>query len=103
MGKAKECIKQQEEGKISEQEVMNVQHRVDTVSYGTLAEMNHFQRERVQDFKLMMQLYLRSQIQFYQDVSISIYDLCNIKPGDIGRIVTGTRNTGVFIGSFVMD
>lgn len=68
-GKAKECLKLQEEGKMTEVEVQKVLHRADAISYGTLAEMNHFQCERVKDFKLMMQLYLRSQIKFYQEVS----------------------------------
>lgn len=68
-GKAKECLKLQEEGKMTEVEVQKVLHRADAISYGTLAEMNHFQSERVKDFKLMMQLYLRSQIKFYQEVS----------------------------------
>ncbi|XP_076471286.1 sorting nexin lst-4-like isoform X2 [Babylonia areolata] len=69
IGRAKECMKQQEEGKMTEGEVQKVLHKADTISYATLAEMNHFQRERVRDFKDMMQLYLRSQIQFYQDMT----------------------------------
>ncbi|KAK7099096.1 sorting nexin lst-4-like [Littorina saxatilis] len=68
-GKAKECLKLQEEGKMTEVEVQKVLHRADTISYGTLAEMNHFHAERAKEFKLMMQLYLRSQIKFYQDMT----------------------------------
>lgn len=74
-GKAKECLKLQEEGKMTEPETQKVLGRTDVISYGTLAEMNHFQSERVKDFKLMMQLYLRSQIKFYQEVSTVSYIL----------------------------
>ncbi|KAK7488820.1 hypothetical protein BaRGS_00019955 [Batillaria attramentaria] len=73
-GKAKDCLKAQEEGKMTEAEVNKVLARADTISYGTLAEMNNFQTERVKDFKLMMQLYLRSQIKFYQDMTKKLED-----------------------------
>ncbi|CAL1535965.1 unnamed protein product [Lymnaea stagnalis] len=69
IGKAKECTKLQEEGKMSESEVNNVLVRADTISYGTLAEMNHFQRERVIDCKSMMQSYLKEQIDFYKKLT----------------------------------
>ncbi|KAL8573103.1 hypothetical protein ACOMHN_027363 [Nucella lapillus] len=69
IGKAKECLKQQEEGKMTEAEVQKVLHKADTISYASLAEMNHFQRDRVTDFKAMMQHYLRAQISFYQDMT----------------------------------
>ncbi|XP_076450131.1 sorting nexin lst-4-like isoform X2 [Babylonia areolata] len=68
-GRAKECLKSQEEGKMTDGEVQKVLQRADVISYGALAEMNHFHAERVKDFKLMMQLYLRSQIKFYQDMT----------------------------------
>ena len=54
-----------------ESEVRSVLRRADTISYGTLAEMNHFQTERVKDIRLMMQLFLRSQVNFYQEVCMS--------------------------------
>ncbi|XP_012935877.1 sorting nexin lst-4 [Aplysia californica] len=69
IGKAKDCMKLQEEGKMSESEVNSVLARADTISYGTLSEMNHFQHERVVDFKHMMQSYLREQIEFYKQVT----------------------------------
>lgn len=71
MGKAKECHKLQEEGKMTEQQVKNVVAKADVISYGTLAEMNHFQNERVRDFKYMMQKYLQEQITFYKKVGSS--------------------------------
>ncbi|GFS07825.1 sorting nexin [Elysia marginata] len=69
IGKAKECIKLQEEGKMNETEVTSVLTRADTISYATLAEMNNFQRDRVVDFKSMMQHYLREQIDFYKNLT----------------------------------
>ena len=68
MGKAKECSHLRKEGKMTESEVQSVYTRADTISHGTLAEMNHFQQERVKDFKYMMQTYLREQIKFYKQV-----------------------------------
>ena len=61
-----------------ESDVTAVIQRSDVISYGTLAEMNHFQRERVTDYKEMMQKYLSGQIKFYREVrarlkSISVY------------------------------
>lgn len=35
-----------------------------------VAEMYHFQHERVVDFREMMKLFLAEQIKFYQEVSI---------------------------------
>ncbi|XP_050404479.1 sorting nexin lst-4 isoform X2 [Patella vulgata] len=69
VGKAKECLKSQEEGKLSESEVQSVLQRADTISYGTLAEMHNFHHERVKDFKDMMQKYLKEQIEFYKGIT----------------------------------
>lgn len=52
-----------------ESDVAAVIQRADVISFGTLAEMNHFQRERVADYKDMMQKFLHGQIKFYRDVS----------------------------------
>lgn len=54
---------------MSESDVSNVLGRADTISYGTMAEINHFQEQRVDDFKSMMQKYLQEQINFYKNVS----------------------------------
>ncbi|XP_059166546.1 sorting nexin lst-4-like [Physella acuta] len=74
IGKAKECLKLQEEGKMQETEVQSVLSRADTISYGTLAEMNHFQHERVIDYKSMMQSYLKEQIDFYKKLTSKLED-----------------------------
>ncbi|KAH9519322.1 Sorting nexin-18 [Bulinus truncatus] len=74
IGKVKDCLKLQEENKMSESEVQSVVTRADTISYGTLAEMNNFQKERVVDFKLYMQNYLREQIDFYKKLTSKLED-----------------------------
>ncbi|KAI8783952.1 sorting nexin-33 [Biomphalaria glabrata] len=74
IGKVKECLKLQEENKMTESEVQNVVTKADTISYGTLAEMNHFQKERVVDFKHYMQNYLKEQIDFYKKLTSKLED-----------------------------
>ncbi len=56
------------DGKISQQEADSIKQKVDTISYAMLAEMNHFQQERVIDFKETMGEFLESQVAFYQKV-----------------------------------
>ncbi|ESO94334.1 hypothetical protein LOTGIDRAFT_215869 [Lottia gigantea] len=69
VGKTKDCLKLQEEGKMTDGEVQNVMQRADTISFGTLAEMHNFHHERVKDYKDMMQNYLKSQIEFYKQIT----------------------------------
>jgi len=54
---------------MQENEVTNVIQQSDIVSYGTMAEIQNFQRQRVADFKNSMQVYLGGQIEFYKEVS----------------------------------
>lgn len=63
---------------MTESEVNNVMTRADTISYGTMAEMNHFQQERVRDFKYMMQKYLQDQIAFYKRVRVLSICMCEL-------------------------
>nr|XP_011414474.2 sorting nexin-33 isoform X4 [Crassostrea gigas] len=69
IGKAKECERLKDEGRMPESDVAAVIQRADVISFGTLAEMNHFQRERVADYKDMMQKFLHGQIKFYRDIT----------------------------------
>jgi hypothetical protein len=55
---------------MQESEVSNVIQQSDIVSYGTMAEIQNFQRQRVADFKSSMQIYLGGQIEFYKEVSV---------------------------------
>ncbi|XP_076346979.1 sorting nexin lst-4-like isoform X3 [Tachypleus tridentatus] len=79
MNKRKDYQKLNEDGKLSAEEAQSIYKRTDVVSYAALAEISHFQSERVEDFKYMMQNFLSAQISFYQEVvsklqeSLSLY------------------------------
>jgi sorting nexin-9/18/33 len=49
-------------------ELEDVRSRAETVNISLLAEIHHFQHERVVDFKAMMQHFLQEQISFYQQI-----------------------------------
>nr|XP_023660236.1 sorting nexin-33-like isoform X1 [Paramormyrops kingsleyae] len=66
--KVKESQRMSKEGKMGRHEADGVQKRCQAVGFALQAEMNHFHRRRVVDFKKMMQAYLREQIAFYQRV-----------------------------------
>ena len=68
VGKAKECLKMQQEGRMVESTVQTITQKADIISCGTLAEITHFQAERTRDFKSVMTTYLRGQIEFYGEV-----------------------------------
>ncbi|KFM57811.1 Sorting nexin-33, partial [Stegodyphus mimosarum] len=69
LNKVSEHKKLSEEGKLSSDNVAAISQRTDVISYATLAEINHFQRERVAYFKSMMETYLTAQIDFYQRIT----------------------------------
>ncbi|XP_035208787.1 sorting nexin lst-4-like, partial [Stegodyphus dumicola] len=69
LNKVSEHKKLSEEGKLSSDNVAAISQRTDVISYAALAEMNHFQRERVAYFKSMMETYLTAQIDFYQRIT----------------------------------
>ncbi|XP_030848720.1 sorting nexin-33 isoform X4 [Strongylocentrotus purpuratus] len=68
----KECQKQREEQKMDFEEAEAVKKRADVISYAMMAEVNHFHRERVEDFKWIMQVYLKEQIKFYKSLTIKL-------------------------------
>eukprot|EP00112_Aurelia_sp_Birch-Aquarium-sp1_P000878 Seg1085.10 transcript_id=Seg1085.10/GoldUCD/mRNA.D3Y31 product="Sorting nexin-33" protein_id=Seg1085.10/GoldUCD/D3Y31 len=80
MSKLKECQKMQEEEKMDYSEVSDVTARVDVMTNTLFAEINHFQRERVRDFKAQMQHFIGEQIAFHQEIiqklqsSLNMYD-----------------------------
>ncbi|XP_076116058.1 sorting nexin lst-4-like isoform X3 [Mytilus galloprovincialis] len=74
LSKARECVKLQEDGKMQENEVTNVIQQSDIISYGTMAEVQNFQRQRVADFKHTMQVYLSGQIEFYKEITKKLED-----------------------------
>ncbi|KAF7655508.1 hypothetical protein LDENG_00054990 [Lucifuga dentata] len=62
--KVKECPKQ--EGELHD--------RCNIISCATLAEIQHFHRTRVQDFRSQMQHHLRQQIGFFQKITAKLQD-----------------------------
>ena len=57
-------------------EASDITSRAEKVSAVVLAEMYHFHRERVVDFRDMMKFFLQEQIDFYQRVSPASHRGC---------------------------
>uniref|UniRef100_A0A672TJ38 Sorting nexin n=1 Tax=Strigops habroptila TaxID=2489341 RepID=A0A672TJ38_STRHB len=58
-----------EEGKMELQKAEGIQECCNIISFVTLAEINHFHKIRVRDFKSQMQHFLQQQILFFQKVT----------------------------------
>lgn len=69
LNKKKEYIRLREEGKVDDKTVESVSQRADVISYAILAEMNHFQNERLNDARQMMKNFITAQISFYQNIA----------------------------------
>ncbi|CAN9512998.1 unnamed protein product [Ophioblennius macclurei] len=67
--KVKESQKHVEEGKMDPAQAEGINERCNIISCATLAEIQHFHRIRVRDFKAQMQHYLQQQITFFQKVT----------------------------------
>ncbi|XP_068105510.1 sorting nexin-18 [Hyperolius riggenbachi] len=70
--KVRESKKHVEEGKMELQKANDIQDRCNIISYATLAEIQHFHRIRVRDFKSQMQHFLQQQIMFFQKVTLKL-------------------------------
>ncbi|NP_001088275.1 sorting nexin 18 S homeolog [Xenopus laevis] len=70
--KVRESKKQVEEGKLELQKASEIQERCNVISYATLAEIHHFHKIRVRDFKSQMQHFLQQQICFFQKVTLKL-------------------------------
>ncbi|XP_022244062.1 sorting nexin lst-4-like [Limulus polyphemus] len=77
INKRKDYQKLTEEGKLSAEEVQSIYQRIDVISHSTLAEITHFQLERIEDFKYMMEGFLSAQIGFYQEVVQKLQESLN--------------------------
>ena len=53
-------------------EASDITSRAEKVSVVVMAEMYHFHRERVVDFRDMMKFFLQEQIDFYKRVSVAL-------------------------------
>ncbi|CAH1786748.1 unnamed protein product, partial [Owenia fusiformis] len=74
MSKVKEVQKASDEGKMSESEAQGVVNRADSISYVTLAEIDHFHKGRVNDYRVMMKEYLQAQLEFYKKITNKVED-----------------------------
>lgn len=54
------------------QKASDIQDRCNIISYATLAEIQHFHKIRVRDFKSQMQHFLQQQITFFQKVKLTL-------------------------------
>ncbi|CAG2171982.1 unnamed protein product [Oppiella nova] len=78
INKKKEHQKMLDEGKIDDKSVAQINQRADVVTLSTMAEINHFQEERVVDFKEAMHHFLTNQIQFYESIASKLRDTLNL-------------------------
>ncbi|ESO09196.1 hypothetical protein HELRODRAFT_109533 [Helobdella robusta] len=60
---------QENAGQLTRQEVNKIQSRADVITYTVLAEIQHFQVNRVTDFSNYMQAYLQGQIDFFKQIT----------------------------------
>ncbi|KAG7489350.1 sorting nexin-18 [Solea senegalensis] len=67
--KVKESQKHVEEGKMDLAQAEGINERCNIISCATLAEIQHFHRIRVRDFKTQMQHFLQQQISFFQKIT----------------------------------
>ncbi|XP_067938991.1 sorting nexin-18-like [Watersipora subatra] len=67
--KVRESLKMRDEGKITESDVQAFTSHADAISFSLYAEINHFQSNRQQEFKIMMQNLLAEQINFHQRIT----------------------------------
>lgn len=66
-----------EENKVDEKTLAGIRERANIVTYATLAEINHFHNERLNDFKQMMQVFLTAQINFHSDIVAKLQTALN--------------------------
>lgn len=62
--KVKDCPKQESE----------LHDRCNIISCATLAEIQHFHRTRIRDFRSQMQHHLRQQINFFQKITTKLQE-----------------------------
>lgn len=60
--------------KADNEDVESARTRADVITYATLAEVNHFHRYRIADFRLLMHKYLKEQIRFYEEIVCKLKD-----------------------------
>ena len=59
-------------GKMTESDMQSMHSRTDAITYAVLAEVQHFEQYRINDFRDYMTRYLQGQIEFYRTASVSL-------------------------------
>ncbi|XP_028394201.1 sorting nexin-33-like [Dendronephthya gigantea] len=78
--KVKDVERKKDDEKVEDDLVEQVTNRANVITNVTLSEINLFHKQRVVDYKQMMQSFLREQISFYQGIvdklqdSLQMYD-----------------------------
>ncbi len=60
---------QQRPEKLQGRNLMEVASRREVISHVTFAEINHFNREKVEDITICMKTFLKKQIEFYTEIT----------------------------------
>ena len=58
----------EDSGKLGDPELEEAKARTDVITYGLMAEAQHFHHHRVADFRDYVQTYLNAQIEFHKMV-----------------------------------
>lgn len=66
--KKKEHKKAFDENRLDETALEGINRRADVVTYATLAEMNHFEEERIIDYNRVMRTFLSGQLILYSKI-----------------------------------
>ncbi|OTF72023.1 hypothetical protein BLA29_014976, partial [Euroglyphus maynei] len=80
INKKKEHKKAHEEGRLDDKSLIGIEKRADVVTYATIAEMNHFEQERINDFNKVMREFLNGQLKLYQEIVVNIENALQMFP-----------------------
>lgn len=78
--KKKEHRKAFDEGRLDQKSLEGINRRADVVTYATIAEMNHFEEERINDFNGIMRTFLQGQLKLYKEMVQSIESALQMFP-----------------------
>ena len=80
INKKKEHRKAFDENRLDETALVGINRRADVVTYATLAEMNHFEEERIVDFNRVMRTFLTGQLNLYRNIVSQLDEALNAFP-----------------------
>lgn len=80
VNKKREHKKALDENRIDENSFTGICKRTNVVTYATIAEMNHFEEERINDFNNIMRTFLNGQLKLYQEIVVKIENALNHFP-----------------------